>query len=105
MGAIHKTGCVLCAQNCGLEAEVEDNRIVKVRPDKSNVRSEGYCCRTGLSGVERHVSGSSDWRYRPEATRPRHEMVAQCPVAGTAGGASGKTTAWPDEVALMDETH
>jgi hypothetical protein len=50
-------------------------------------------------------AGSSDWRYRPEATRPRHEMVAQCPVAGTAGGASGKTTAWPDEVALMDETH
>jgi anaerobic selenocysteine-containing dehydrogenase len=27
---------------------VEGNRIVKVRPDKDNPRSEGYCCRKGL---------------------------------------------------------
>jgi anaerobic selenocysteine-containing dehydrogenase len=27
---------------------VEENRIVKVRPDKENPRSEGYCCRKGL---------------------------------------------------------
>jgi anaerobic selenocysteine-containing dehydrogenase len=43
-----KTGCICCAQNCGLEVLVEDNRIVKVRPDKDNPRSEGYCCRKGL---------------------------------------------------------
>jgi len=49
MGTIHKTGCVLCAQNCGLEVEVENNRIVKVRPDKSNVKSEGYFCRKGMN--------------------------------------------------------
>ena len=35
---IHKTGCVLCAQNCGLDVEVENNRIVKVKPDKSNAQ-------------------------------------------------------------------
>lgn len=44
-----KTGCVLCGQNCGLEVLVEDNRIVKVRPDKDNPRSQGYVCRKGLS--------------------------------------------------------
>jgi anaerobic selenocysteine-containing dehydrogenase len=49
MGTIHKTGCVLCAQNCGLEVEVENNRIVKVKPDKSNAKSEGYVCRKGLN--------------------------------------------------------
>lgn len=49
MGTIHKTGCVLCAQNCGLEVEVENNRIVKVKPDKSNVKSEGYSCRKGMT--------------------------------------------------------
>jgi len=37
----HKTGCVLCAQNCGLEALVDDNRMVKIRPDKANPRSRG----------------------------------------------------------------
>jgi anaerobic selenocysteine-containing dehydrogenase len=47
MGQWHKTGCVLCAQNCGLEILVEGNRMVKVRPDKSNPRSKGYACRKG----------------------------------------------------------
>lgn len=42
------TNCTLCAQNCGLEVQVENNRIVKVRPDKNNPRSEGYTCRKGL---------------------------------------------------------
>jgi predicted molibdopterin-dependent oxidoreductase YjgC len=37
-----KTGCALCGVNCGLEVQVENNRIVKARPDKSNPRSEGY---------------------------------------------------------------
>jgi len=51
MGKWHKTGCVLCAQNCGLEVLVEDNRMAKVRPDKDNPRSEGYACRKGLNVV------------------------------------------------------
>lgn len=44
-----KTSCVLCAQNCGLEVLVKDNQITKVRPDRSNPRSEGYACRKGLN--------------------------------------------------------
>jgi anaerobic selenocysteine-containing dehydrogenase len=47
----HKTGCVLCAQNCGLEILVEENRMVKVRPDKENPRSQGYACRKGLNVI------------------------------------------------------
>lgn len=49
MGTWHKTGCVLCAQNCGLEVLVEGNRMVKVRPDKDNPRSQGYACRKGMN--------------------------------------------------------
>jgi len=49
MKTLNKAGCVLCAQNCGLEVEVKNNRIVKVKPDKSNVKSEGYVCRKGLN--------------------------------------------------------
>ena len=49
MGVWHKTGCVLCAQNCGLEVLVENNRMIQVKPDKSNPRSQGYACRKGLS--------------------------------------------------------
>jgi len=43
-----KTSCVCCAQNCGLEVRVQDNRIVQVRPDRENPRSRGYVCRKGL---------------------------------------------------------
>lgn len=45
----HKTGCVLCAQNCGLEVLVDEDRIIRVRPDKDNPRSQGYVCRKGLN--------------------------------------------------------
>ncbi|MBF0225169.1 MAG: molybdopterin-dependent oxidoreductase [Desulfobacterales bacterium] len=44
-----KTSCVLCSQNCGLEVQVEDNQIIKVRPDKDNPRSIGYACRKGMN--------------------------------------------------------
>ncbi|MEW6352615.1 MAG: molybdopterin-dependent oxidoreductase [Thermodesulfobacteriota bacterium] len=43
-----KTSCVCCAQNCGLEVLVKNNRIVQVRPDKENPRSQGYVCRKGM---------------------------------------------------------
>ena len=49
MGEWKKTGCVMCAQNCGLEVLVEDGRLVKSRPDKDNPRSQGYACRKGLN--------------------------------------------------------
>lgn len=51
MSQWHKTGCVLCAQNCGLEVRVENGRMVQVRPDKENPRSQGYACRKGLNVI------------------------------------------------------
>jgi len=44
-----KTTCVLCVNFCGLEALVENNQMVKVRPDKENPTSQGYVCRKGLN--------------------------------------------------------
>jgi anaerobic selenocysteine-containing dehydrogenase len=49
MGQWKKTSCVLCANQCGLEVIVENNRIIKVRGDKDNPLSEGYICRKGLN--------------------------------------------------------
>jgi len=42
-----QTACVLCGNGCGLEVQVEGNRIVKVRGDKGSPISEGYICRKG----------------------------------------------------------
>jgi len=49
-----KTACACCPQNCGLEVLVEDNRIIKVRGDRENPRSEGYVCRKGLKIAHFH---------------------------------------------------
>jgi anaerobic selenocysteine-containing dehydrogenase len=40
----HKTACNLCYVNCGLEVMIEDDRMTKVRGDKSNPKSQGYLC-------------------------------------------------------------
>ena len=45
MGVWKKTTCNMCAQNCGIEMEIEHNEIVNVRPDPQNPRSMNYCCR------------------------------------------------------------
>lgn len=51
MAEWRKTGCVLCAQNCGLEVRVEKGRMVRVRPDRENPRSRGYICRKGMNVI------------------------------------------------------
>ncbi len=75
MSTIHKTGCVLCNQNCGLIAEVEDNRIVKVRGDKDNVRSEGYCCRKGLN-IAWHQDNADRLQYPLKRTANGFERIS-----------------------------
>lgn len=54
MGTMRKTSCVLCAQNCGLEVEIEDNKIVRVKGDKDNPRSRGYICVKGVNVAHHH---------------------------------------------------
>jgi anaerobic selenocysteine-containing dehydrogenase len=43
------TACCICGNNCGLEVQVEGDRIVKVRGDKKNPFSEGYVCNKGFA--------------------------------------------------------
>lgn len=75
MGTIHKTGCVLCAQNCGLEIEVEKNRIVKVRGDKSNVRSEGYVCRKGMN-IANHQHNADRLKHPLKRVGDKFERIS-----------------------------
>ncbi|MBU3214682.1 molybdopterin-dependent oxidoreductase [Clostridium estertheticum] len=49
MNKLEKTSCAFCGSHCGLEMEIENNRIVNVRPDPDNPRTKGYCCRKGRS--------------------------------------------------------
>ncbi|MBW2388923.1 MAG: molybdopterin-dependent oxidoreductase, partial [Deltaproteobacteria bacterium] len=38
------TACILCSINCGLQVQVEDGHLKKIKGDKSNPRSRGYTC-------------------------------------------------------------
>ncbi|MBU7579271.1 MAG: hypothetical protein KAF27_02200 [Porphyrobacter sp.] len=41
---LHKSACILCYINCGIEVEVEDGLMKRVRGDKANPKSLGYIC-------------------------------------------------------------
>jgi anaerobic selenocysteine-containing dehydrogenase len=75
MGEWKKTGCVLCAQNCGLEVEVENNRIVKVKGDKDNPRSKGYACRKGMS-IAFHQHHEDRLKYPLKRTSTGFERIS-----------------------------
>lgn len=42
-----KTFCVICEATCGLEVDVEDNRVVEIRANKDHVVSQGHLCVKG----------------------------------------------------------
>ena len=50
------TACILCSINCGLQVQVEDRHIVKIRGDRANPRSLGYTCekQAGLDHYQNH---------------------------------------------------
>ena len=75
MGEWKHTSCVFCAQNCGLECEVENGQIIGVRGDKSNPRSQGYCCRKGLAMA--HYEHNADrLKYPLKKVGDHHERIS-----------------------------
>ncbi len=44
----HKTACVLCSNNCGVEVRLDDRTITRVRGNKAHVASKGYTCEKAL---------------------------------------------------------
>ncbi len=49
MAQTHHTFCRICEALCGLEVDVEDQRVVAIRPDRSHVATAGYACVKGLN--------------------------------------------------------
>jgi anaerobic selenocysteine-containing dehydrogenase len=44
----HKSACILCSINCGIEVQLDGRRLARIRGDKANPRSEGYTCEKAL---------------------------------------------------------
>jgi len=56
--------CSLCEATCGLTFEVEDNRILSVRPDEDDVFSKGYVCPKGIA-IAASVASAGAFRLLP----------------------------------------
>jgi anaerobic selenocysteine-containing dehydrogenase len=52
--AVHRRTCPLCEAMCGLELEVEGERVVGVRGDHEDVFSHGYLCPKGVAVADVH---------------------------------------------------
>jgi anaerobic selenocysteine-containing dehydrogenase len=50
------TFCRICEVLCGLEATVEDGRIVELQPDAQNVATKGFACPKGLKQHKMYAS-------------------------------------------------
>lgn len=47
-GNWHKSACILCENNCGIQIQRDGRRFVKVRGDKDHVATHGYTCNKAL---------------------------------------------------------
>jgi anaerobic selenocysteine-containing dehydrogenase len=53
MSETKKSFCRFCHAFCGVEVDVEGDRVVAVRGDRDNAVSQGYICQKGRAEVER----------------------------------------------------
>ncbi|MFT4519086.1 MAG: anaerobic selenocysteine-containing dehydrogenase [Halioglobus sp.] len=49
-----KTFCRICEPSCGLVAQVENDEIVALKPDKSHPVTKGFACHKGIATLEIH---------------------------------------------------
>jgi anaerobic selenocysteine-containing dehydrogenase len=50
----HKTFCRVCNAYCGIEADIEDNRVVAIRGDRRHAVSRGFTCIKGRQLPQMH---------------------------------------------------
>ncbi|MFF6881121.1 molybdopterin-dependent oxidoreductase [Streptomyces sp. NPDC012474] len=93
--AWHKSACILCENNCGIQIQTDGRRFAKIRGDKEHVATAGYTCDKALrldhyqnggtrltTPLRREADGSFspiDWdtavteiAARPQAVRDAH---------------------------------
>jgi anaerobic selenocysteine-containing dehydrogenase len=56
--SLQQTACILCSLNCGLEVDVEEGHLVRIRGDKAHPMSQGYTCQKALR-LDHYQNGKS----------------------------------------------
>lgn len=69
------TFCRICESLCGLKVDLEDNKIVQIRPDDQHVATRGFACPKGLK--QHHLFNSPDrLRYPMKRVGKKWERVS-----------------------------
>jgi len=67
----HKTACMLCSVNCGVEVKLDGRHITRVRGNREHVASKGYACEKAQR-IDYYQNGrdrlTSPLRRRPDGT-------------------------------------
>ena len=66
--AWHPTACILCSRNCGLEVQIENGHLTKVRGDAKHPVSAGYLCQKAMRLD--HYQNHADRLETPLRRRP-----------------------------------
>jgi len=81
---IRHTFCRICESLCGLEVEVDGERVVGIRPDKEHVATQGFGCVKGLK--QHQLFSSPDRLTHPiKRTRTSFERVPWSQAVGEIG--------------------
>ncbi len=72
----HKTACILCESNCGIEVRLDGRTFERIRGNKDHVGSKGYTCEKALRLD--YYQNSRDRLTLPMRRRPdgTHEQVS-----------------------------
>lgn len=87
----HKSACILCENNCGIQIQTDGCRFAKIRSDKEHVATAGYTCNKALrldhyqnggvrltTPLRREADGSFTDRlghHHPRDRRPAEDRV------------------------------
>jgi formate dehydrogenase len=106
----HKFWCGVCEASCGLEATVENGRLLEIRADASHPNSAGFACRKGTAfgevlndpdRVRRPLQRQCDGSFRPvswdtalDDIGARLRAVIDAHGTGSVGLCLGNPTGW-----------
>lgn len=84
MPETRQTFCRICESVCGLDVEVEGERIVGIRPNRQHVGSDGFACVKGLNQHKLYDSPDR-LRYPEKRTGERWQRISWQQAIGEIG--------------------
>jgi anaerobic selenocysteine-containing dehydrogenase len=82
----HRTACVLCNLNCGIEVQTEGRHLTRIRGDRAHPASRGYTCEKPAKGLDAYQN-ARDRVMGPLRRRPDGSFEAvswEVAIAGVA---------------------